>query len=184
MKEIMEWVKDILLAVVIAAVFLAFFKPIIVQQQSMEPNFHAGDYLITSRQAYRLFGDPQRGDVIVFKSELLDENEKPKNLIKRIIALPGETIEIKGGEVYIDGQMLQEDYLPGEAISGEMDAVTVPEGQLFVMGDNRNHSADSRYTQIGVFNTKYILGKVLLVVWPGRENTWQKRDFSRLGAVS
>lgn len=52
------------------------------------------------------------------------------------------------------------------------------------MGDNRNHSADSRYTQIGVFNTKYILGKVLLVVWPGRENTWQKRDFSRLGAVS
>ena len=92
MKEIMEWVKDILLAVVIAAVILAFFKPIIVQQQSMEPNFHAGDYLITSRQAYRLFGDPQRGDVIVFKSELLDENEKPKNLIKRIIALPGETI--------------------------------------------------------------------------------------------
>ena len=83
MKEIMEWVKDILLAVVIAAVILAFFKPIIVQQQSMEPNFHAGDYLITSRQAYRLFGDPQRGDVIVFKSELLDENEKPKNLIKR-----------------------------------------------------------------------------------------------------
>ena len=85
MKEIMEWVKDILLAVVIAAVILAFFKPIIVQQQSMEPNFHAGDYLITSRQAYRLFGDPQRGDVIVFKSELLDENEKPKNLIKRIM---------------------------------------------------------------------------------------------------
>ena len=108
MKEIMEWVKDILLAVVIAAVILAFFKPIIVQQQSMEPNFHAGDYLITSRQAYRLFGDPQRGDVIVFKSELLDENEKPKNLIKRIIALPGETIEIKGGEVYIDGAQLRE----------------------------------------------------------------------------
>ena len=76
MKEIMEWVKDILLAVVIAAVILAFFKPIIVQQQSMEPNFHAGDYLITSRQAYRLFGDPQRGDVIVFKSELLDEKRK------------------------------------------------------------------------------------------------------------
>ena len=110
MKEIMEWVKDILLAVVIAAVILAFFKPIIVQQQSMEPNFHAGDYLITSRQAYRLFGDPQRGDVIVFKSELLDENEKPKNLIKRIIALPGETIEIKGGEVYMgDNREYSED---------------------------------------------------------------------------
>ena len=153
MKEIMEWVKDILLAVVIAAVILAFFKPII-------------DYLITSRQAYRLFGDPQRGDVIVFKSELLDENEKPKNLIKRIIALPGETIEIKGGEVYIDGQMLQEDYLPGEAISGEMDAVTVPEGQLFVMGDNRECSEDSRSPRVGTIEQSTIVGKVIVRLYP------------------
>ena len=166
MKEIMEWVKDILLAVVIAAVILAFFKPIIVQQESMEANFHAGDYLITSRQAYRLFGDPQRGDVIVFKSELLDENEKPKNLIKRIIALPGETIEIKGGEVYIDGQMLQEDYLPGEAISGEMDAVTVPEGQLFVMGDNRECSEDSRSPRVGTIEQSTIVGKVIVRLYP------------------
>ena len=166
MKEIMEWVKDILLAVVIAAVILAFFKPIIVQQKSMEPNFHAGDYLITSRQAYRLFGDPQRGDVIVFKSELLDENEKPKNLIKRIIALPGETIEIKGGEVYIDGQMLREDYLPGEAISGEMDAVTVPEGQLFVMGDNREYSEDSRSPRVGTIEQSTIVGKVIVRLYP------------------
>lgn len=166
MKEIMEWVKDILLAVVIAAVILAVFKPIIVQQQSMEPNFHAGDYLITSRQAYRLFGDPQRGDVIVFKSELLDENEKPKNLIKRIIALPGETIEIKGGEVYIDGAQLREDYLPGEAISGEMDAVTVPEGQLFVMGDNREYSEDSRSPRVGTIEQSTIVGKVIVRLYP------------------
>ena len=181
MKEIMEWVKDILLAVVIAAVILAFFKPIIVQQQSMEPNFHAGDYLITSRQAYRLFGDPQRGDVIVFKSELLDENEKPKNLIKRIIALPGETIEIKGGEVYIDGQMLQEDYLPGEAISGEMDAVTVPEGQLFVMGDNRNDSNDSRKPEIGFIDEREIMGKVHFILIPASESGGI--DWSRFGSV-
>ena len=154
MKEIMEWVKDILLAVVIAAVILAFFKPIIVQQQSMEPNFHAGDYLITSRQ------------VIVFKSELLDENEKPKNLIKRIIALPGETIEIKGGEVYIDGAQLREDYLPGEAISGEMDAVTVPEGQLFVMGDNREYSEDSRSPRVGTIEQSTIVGKVIVRLYP------------------
>ena len=131
MKEIMEWVKDILLAVVIAAVILAFFKPIIVQQQSMEPNFHAGDYLI-----------------------------------KRIIALPGETIEIKGGEVYIDGQMLQEDYLPGEAISGEMDAVTVPEGQLFVMGDNRECSEDSRSPRVGTIEQSTIVGKVIVRLYP------------------
>ena len=88
MKNILSWIRDILIAVVIAAIILAFFKPIIVQQESMQPNFYAGDYVITSRQAYRLFGDPERGDVIVFKSGLYDENGKQKNLIKRIIGLP------------------------------------------------------------------------------------------------
>ena len=78
MKNILEWVKDILIAVVIAGVILLFFKPIIIQQHSMEPNFQPGDYVITSRQAYTLFGEPERGDIIVFKSQLLDEegNEK------------------------------------------------------------------------------------------------------------
>ena len=159
MKEIMEWVKDILLAVVIAAVILAFFKPIIVQQQSMEPNFHAGDYLISSRQSYKLFGEPQRGDVIVFKSELLDDNGNEKNLIKRIIGLPGDVIEITDGYVYVNGEKIQEDYLPGQGISGEMDAITVPENQLFVMGDNRENSLDSR--EVGCIPLKEVLGKVV-----------------------
>ena len=96
----------------------------------------------------------------------LDENEKPKNLIKRIIALPGETIEIKGGEVYIDGAQLREDYLPGEAISGEMDAVTVPEGQLFVMGDNREYSEDSRSPRVGTTEQSTIVGKVIVRLYP------------------
>ena len=80
--------------------------------------------------------------------------------------LPGETIEIKGGEVYIDGQMLQEDYLPGEAISGEMDAVTVPEGQLFVMGDNRECSEDSRSPRVGTIEQSTIVGKVIVRLYP------------------
>lgn len=96
----------------------------------------------------------------------MDENEKPKNLIKRIIALPGETIEIKGGEVYIDGAQLREDYLPGEAISGEMDAVTVPEGQLFVMGDNREYSEDSRSPRVGTIEQSTIVGKVIVRLYP------------------
>ena len=166
MKEIMEWVKDILLAVVIAAVILAFFKPIIVQQQSMEPNFHAGDYLISSRQSYKLFGEPQRGDVIVFKSELLDDNGNEKNLIKRIIGLPGDVIEIMDGYVYVNGEKIQEDYLPGQGISGEMDAITVPENQLFVMGDNREVSEDSRSPRVGTIDESTIVGKVVLRVYP------------------
>ena len=72
MKNLLEWIRDIVIAVIIAAIILAFFKPIIVQQESMQPNFYSGDYLITSRQAYRLFGQPERGDVIVFKSHLCE----------------------------------------------------------------------------------------------------------------
>ncbi len=166
MKNVMEWVKDILIAVVIAAVILTFIKPIIVQQQSMEPNFHAGDYLISSRQSYKLFGEPQRGDVIVFKSELLDDNGNEKNLIKRIIGLPGDVIEITDGYVYVNGEKIQEDYLPGQGISGEMDAITVPENQLFVMGDNREVSEDSRSPRVGTIDESTIVGKVVLRVYP------------------
>ena len=166
MKNVIEWVKDILIAVVFAAVILTFIKPIIVQQQSMEPNFHASDYLISSRQSYKLFGEPQRGDVIVFKSELLDDNGNEKNLIKRIIGLPGDVIEITDGYVYVNGEKIQEDYLPGQGISGEMDAITVPENQLFVMGDNREVSEDSRSPRVGTIDESTIVGKVVLRVYP------------------
>ena len=85
MKNVLSWIRDIVIAIIIAAIILAFFKPIIVQQESMQPNFYSGDYVITSRQSYRLFGEPQRGDIIVFKSDLYDDSGKQKNLIKRII---------------------------------------------------------------------------------------------------
>ena len=110
MKNILEWVKDILIAVVIAGVILLFLKPIIIQQHSMEPNFQPGDYVITSRQAYTLFGEPERGDIIVFKSQLLDEEGNEKNLIKRIIALPGDTIEIKAGYTYVNGEKIDDEF--------------------------------------------------------------------------
>ena len=72
MKEALEWIRDIAIAILIAALVLIFFKPIIIQQESMQPNFYSGDYVIVSRQAYNLFGDIEHGDVIVFKSTLLD----------------------------------------------------------------------------------------------------------------
>ena len=111
MKNVLSWIRDIAIAVVIAGIILAFFKPIIVQQESMQPNFYSGDYVITSRQSYRLFGEPERGDIIVFKSDLYDDSGKQKNLIKRIIGLPGDTVEIKEGDVYINGELLQEEYV-------------------------------------------------------------------------
>lgn len=166
MKELLGWIRDILIAVAIAAVILAFFKPIIIQQQSMEPNFYSGDYVITSRQAYSLFGDPQRGDIIVFKSDLYTDEGEAKNLIKRIIGLPGDTVEIIDGEVYLNGEMLNEEYIKEPGLSGEMEAITVPEGELFVLGDNRRVSQDSRSGAVGTISQDTIVGKVVVRVYP------------------
>ena len=166
MKNALEWLKDILIAVVIAALILVFLKPIIVQQQSMEPNFHAGDYLLTSRQAYRFFGDPERGDVIVFRSELLDDEGNEKCLIKRVIGLPGDVVEIKSGYVYVNGEEIDEPYVKEQGISGEMDAVTIPENELFVMGDNRGVSEDSRSARVGTISEDMIVGKVFVRLYP------------------
>ena len=77
----------------------------------MEPTFYSGDYIFISKQAYRLFGEPERGDVIVFRTDMKDENNKDKNLIKRIIGLPGDTVEIIGGYVYLNGKLIDEPYL-------------------------------------------------------------------------
>lgn len=169
MKNVIGWIRDIIIAIIIAAIILAFFKPIIVQQESMQPNFYSGDYVITSRQSYRLFGQPERGDVIVFKSGLYDETGNQKNLIKRIIGMPGDTVEIKAGDVYINGELLQEEYVAEQGLSGEMEAVTVPEGRLFVMGDNRRVSQDSRNAAVGTIDMDSIVGKVVIRLYPFSE---------------
>lgn len=166
MKEALGWIKDILIAVLIAAIILFFFKPIIIQQESMQPTFYSNDYVIVSKQSYHLFGDIQRGDVIVFRSSLLDEQGHQKSLIKRVIGLPGDVIEIHEGYVFINGQPVQEDYLAEQGVSGEMEPVTVEEGKVFVMGDNRYVSQDSRAPEIGQVSQDTIIGKVVLRILP------------------
>ncbi len=166
LKNILDWVKDIVIAVIIAGIILIFLKPIVIQQHSMEPNFQPGDYVITSRQAYTLFGEEERGDIIVFKSELTDEEGKEKNLIKRIIGLPGDTIAIKEGYVYVNGEKIDEPYVAEQGVSGEMDEITVPEGELFVMGDNRAVSQDSRSEAVGTISEDSIIGKVIIRLYP------------------
>ena len=166
MKNVLEWVKEIVIAVIIAAIILTFIKPIVVRQSSMEPTFYSGDYIFISKHAYRLFGEPERGDVIVFRTDMKDENNKDKNLIKRIIGLPGDTVEIIGGYVYLNGKLIDEPYLNEQGISGEMDEVIVPDGKLFVMGDNRGVSQDSRDVLVGCVDEQNILGKVFVRLYP------------------
>ncbi len=166
MREAYEWIRDIIIALLIAGTVLLFFKPIVVKQESMQPTFYSNDYVIVSRQAYNLFGDVERGDVIVFKSDLVDENGEQKHLIKRVIAVGGDTIEIRDGYVYLNGEMLDEPYVAEEGISGEMGSVTVEEGKMFVMGDNRRVSQDSRSPELGQVEESSIVGKVVLRIYP------------------
>ena len=166
MKEAIGWVMDIVIAIIIAAIILFFFKPIIIQQESMQPTFYSNDYVVVSKQSYSIFGDIERGDVIVFRSSLLDENGDQKSLIKRVIGLPGDTIEIKNGYVILNGVTIQEDYLAEQGVSGEMEQITVDEGKIFVMGDNRAVSQDSRSPEVGQVDQDTVIGKVVLRIFP------------------
>ena len=161
-----EWIKDILIAIVVAFLVLQFIKPTIVQEHSMENTLQPNDYLFISKQSYRLFGDPQRGDIIVFHSVLTTADGAEKLLVKRIIALPGDTISIAGGVVYVNGEAQDEPYTKDGYTNTEMDEVTVPEGQLFCMGDNRQNSRDSRDPLIGFVDEDDVLGKAVLRLFP------------------
>lgn len=166
MKEALGWIRDIGIALVIAAIVLTFFKPIIIQQESMQPTFYSNDYVIISKQAYTLFGEVEHGDVIVFSTDLLDTEGNTKHLIKRIIGLPGDTIEIKMGYVYRNGEKIDEPYVNEQGLSGEMGPVIVEEGKMFVLGDNRRVSQDSRSSELGQIDQEAIVGKVVLRIFP------------------
>lgn len=161
-----EFAKDLIVAVVIAAILLLFVKPVIVKESSMESTLIENDYLVLSKQAYR-FGEVKRGDIVVFKSELInEENGKTKLLIKRVIGLPGETVSIKEGRVYINGNELSEEYLNDGYTNGNLDELEIPDGELFCMGDNRLVSIDSRDPSVGPVDEDLIVGKVVLRLFP------------------
>jgi len=165
-QNLKEWLIDIAVSVVLAGIILIFFMPTIVQQHSMENTLKPNDYLFVSRQAYRLFGKPQRGDIIVFQSDLPLNESKNKLLIKRIIALPGDTIAIKDGFVILNGEAITEEYTKDGYTKGDMEEVTVPEGHIFTMGDNRQNSTDSRQASVGMVDIKSVKGKAVFRMYP------------------
>lgn len=146
-------------------VYLLILQPHKIKGASMHPNFPDGEYLLTDKVSYR-FGEPKRGDVIVFKAPVNEEEE----FIKRIIGLPGEKISIKNSEVSINGTPLTESYIASELLTSggnflqEGSSVTVPGGEYFVLGDNRPHSSDSRTW--GFVAKKKITGRAWLIYWP------------------
>jgi signal peptidase I len=155
-----EILETILPAFVIAFLINFFLaQSTYVHGQSMEPNLHPGQRLIVEKVSYRR--GPRRGDIVVIR---LEEYEIP--LIKRVVGLPGETVEIRDNRVYIDGEMLAERYLSG-IDQHNYGPVRVPPSHVFVMGDNRNVSSDSRV--FGAVRLDQIVGRAWLTYWPIKE---------------
>jgi len=162
----LDFLETIVVSLAIfALVYIFLFQPHQVDGRSMEPNFHNGEYILTDKVSYR-FGAPERGDVVVFHSPA-DERD---DFIKRIIGVPGDTIMIKGGYVYLNDTKLEEVYLndPGNVLAGrfirEDTSVSVPPGKYLVMGDNRLHSSDSR--EWGLVDQSAIVGRAFFRYWP------------------
>ena len=150
---------------IFAIVYLFLFQPHQVDGQSMVPNFHDKEYILTDKVSYRL-GQPKRGDVVVFHSP----QDERVDYIKRVIALPGDMVMVKGGHMYLNDQKLEEAYInnPGQVVAGrflrEGAPVEVPPDQYLVLGDNRLHSSDSR--EWGFVTKGAIVGRAFFRYWP------------------
>ncbi|MDD7408345.1 MAG: signal peptidase I [Anaerovoracaceae bacterium] len=166
-REVFAWVRDIAIAVVIALVISYFVTPTIVQEHSMENTLHNNDYLILWKAAYKFGGEPQYGDIVVFKSHIVNEqNGRDKLLIKRVIAKGGDTVAIRDGVVYRNGEALDEPYTKDGFTNGGMDETVVPDGELFLCGDNRIVSLDSRSPEVGFVDEKSLVGKAVCRLFP------------------
>jgi signal peptidase I len=185
-----------LIALLIAIVIKTFLvQAFYIPSGSMEPTLMPGDRILVNRLAYR-FGDIERGDIIVFADphpaaehrgligaavHWLGEGigvVRPSNddFIKRVIALPGETWEIRDGVTYVDGRRLSEPYVNhADPDTRSFGPETVPDGMLFVMGDNRNHSGDSRFPPpggLGYIPIDKVIGQAFVIIWPGSRMGW------------
>ncbi|QXM05623.1 signal peptidase I [Crassaminicella indica] len=163
-KELVEWIKTIVISVVIAMVITQFVRPTLVKGYSMYPTLNEYDYLIINKIPYMMH-EPERGDIVVFKSHLKTLEGKDKDLIKRVIGVAGDKIKVTDGEVYVNGEKLNEPYINGDYTPGEVELV-VPKDMIFVMGDNRQNSLDSRDERVGPVKIDVVRGKVLVRLYP------------------
>lgn len=160
----MEWTKVIILALIMGFGVTYFAVPTVVSGESMYPTLNTEDYLIINKVKYKN-DDPNRGDIVVFKTELENEKGNKKNLVKRIVGLPGEKLSIKYGYVYINDKLIEEPYINNAYTAGEIELV-IPKNQYFAMGDNRLVSKDSRDEEIGLVNKSDIIGKANIRLFP------------------
>jgi signal peptidase I len=154
---LIDLLETLVLSVLLFVGINAVTARIRVDGFSMEPTLETGEFVVVNKLAYRL-GEPARGDIVVFRYPYDPQQE----YIKRIIGLPGDTIEIGNGVVSVNGQAIEEPYIA--AAPAYQANLTVPEGSVFVLGDNRNNSSDSH--NWGAVPLEYLVGKALVIYWP------------------
>lgn len=183
-KELIEWFKAIIIAFLVVMFVNVFYSPTMVYSISMSPTLIEKDFLVLAHD-----DTFEKGDIVSFRSDLLltqndierlnaiqkiyAKNNPEKNLIKRVIGLPGDSIVISNGHVTVNGSELQETYI-SSLTTGEISIDAIPKGYYFVMGDNRSHSTDSRDSLVGLIKEADILGKVMFRAYP----------INRIGAVN
>lgn len=165
LKEITHMVIYFI-AVICTVLFIHHFigQQIEVSGSSMESTLHNNDHLILEKMTYH-FNSPERFDIVVFQPY---KNNSDVYYIKRVIGLPGETIQIIGSDIYIDGELLEEDYGKDAITDGGIakEGIVLGEDEYFLLGDNRNNSKDSRDSSIGVVNRSAIIGRAWVRLWP------------------
>ena len=185
-QSVMLYLHDLIhLLAIIMIVFVLLFRIVIVSGSSMYSTLWNGDWLLVSGSVF--YKEPQHGDIIVASKESFNSGEP---IIKRVIATEGQTVDIDftQGIVYVDGVVLEEEYTytPTNVEEGVVFPITIAEDCIFVMGDNRNGSRDSRDPSIGMIDKREILGKALFLLFPGtgERNNSAPRDFHRIGALN
>ena len=173
-----------LVCAVTATVLLFTFaaRVVLVSGPSMRETLQHQDCLLVMNA--HLCGGFEAGDIVIIRKESFKDGEP---IVKRVIATEGQTVDIDFAEgiVYVDGEALEEDYIrePTYTAEGTEFPLTVPEGSIFVMGDNRNGSSDSRDYRLGTVDTRYVIGKAAFLIFPGPDYETEKRDFKRIGVI-
>ena len=178
--EVYDWIQCIIFALVFCVLLFVFaVRMVNVVGHSMVPTLEQSDKVVISN----LFYHPKQGDVVVLRKQTLMEEP----IVQRIIATEGQTVDIDFnlGQVYVDGELLDEDYINDYTYreEGTVFPLTVPEGEVFLMGDNRNHSNDSRDSSLGTVDTRLLIGKAVFLVFPGRDYLTEQREFGRIGLL-
>ena len=182
-RDLYEWMQALVCSVLVVVLLFTFVVRLIgVDGHSMVPTLQDGDRLLVLNSI--LYDDYQYGDIVVLRKESF----LAEPIVKRVIATGGQTVDIdfETGSVYVDGELLKEDYINELTFleEGTEFPLTVPEGSIFVMGDNRNNSNDSRDYRLGTVDTRYVIGKAVFLAFPGTDESTGERDFGRIGVIA